>query len=251
MAEFSTDIHPKFAGIPDIQLAQAASELVFRLGDFKVVGKPSALEFPPEPAELDAMQLAYIEEGTSGARVRRQFLAFGDRKRTSQDFPRAYARDMKIVDQDVPRRTELTPADKELLAIAPGLSRQAGLRTVASFALFRSARNEKRVYSGLLVPGITVEQGPLAFRHMYVSLMGEVGGKEKLKELQRQQGDTEEGIVDDIIGVQNAAIHAGAFLAGIHLPSIERVAEITRHQSTPAQHLGPNREQRRALKKLF
>ncbi|MDO8266098.1 MAG: hypothetical protein Q7T41_04120 [Candidatus Saccharibacteria bacterium] len=253
MAEFSTDIHPQYSGIPDTQFAQAASEFALRASDFAIVmGNRTSSDFPPEPSYPSVLQLAYTEEAPDGSsRVRRQFVGFDTGSAHLKTFAGEYAKKLKPFEDILTDAEEqVDPNKQEFLKIAPNLSRNAGLRTVAGFVLFRSARNSKQFYSGLLVPKITTERTPLEFRNILVSLMGQVGGKNELAEHFRELGnDDGSDILGQVMRLENTATNAGAMFAAMHLPKISRVKEIVRAQTTPAPHQGPSREQRRAFRK--
>lgn len=183
MTQFSGEIEPRFSRFPDQQLAQAVSELIIRLSDFKVISEGVEPEdFPPEPAYLSIMQIAYLETAQDETRVRRQLVALDQDSNALKAFSEAYEARMRPVQEIMPEiLTPEKPSTNELLEIAPTLSAKVGLRTIANFVLFRSQQNPSRFYKGLIIPKNTIEKAPLEFRNFYISLMGQIGGKESLK----------------------------------------------------------------------
>ena len=251
MTEFADNVIPSLEHIPDRQAASALSEAYTRLKDFQAVGlDASDADFPSEPSELSSIQLAYMETQDNAPRVRRQFVTLDQDPHSLRTFLQCYESEMKPFRDVIPDPEHGIPGLTELSDIAPAYSRRVGMRTVANFAVFRSIQNPDRYFSSIMVPRVTVENAPLDMRHMFLGLIGRLGSRTALLDL--NEGVADEATLNDTLRAENSAKNAGVLLAAVHLPPVSTVKRmITSQLLTTQMRATPqlNRAQRRAKKR--
>lgn len=247
------EIHDVFEPLEDKIAAEAFSEQILHGDLFKVATLDVAEDvlgdqgFPPVPAYPLGLVHAYIE---SDSGVRRQAVINPVGRPLDQDFTSAFVSSYekhvsafhKIADAQA--NDPIFQLDS-LTEYTIAKTRQAGLRTVAAFALMQSP-DTKQYFGGLQIPRIVYRDLPLANREGIVDLMGAIQrhGLDMLQELPEESRKTIQRVLRGDPSDSNIAFFAGALL----LPQIEAVKpQVDAHTPIANPYEGLSRTERRKL----
>lgn len=250
----SYNIAPAFRHLPDPQVAEAFSEILLNPGAFKVDTRADSLGsnemFPPEPSYLSAICAAYIEKTQEGTGVRRQFILmegksiFENRQNTGLIFNKEYKDRIEPLHEFADNLLNNNILNIGNLAVrAVELSIEKRLRTVAAFALFKSA-STGQPYSALMIPKSTYSEIPLEFREEVIDVMNFC--KKQGFSLSSESENTKKTLQK--ILQQDASTAKLAFLAAArHLPDLGTAIEAidAALNETHSQFPRKNRQERR------
>lgn len=247
------EIHPLFEPLDDKIAAEAFSEQILHGDLFKVATLDVDEDvlgnqgFPPVPAYPLGLVHAYIEGDTG---VRRQAVINPVGRPLDRDFSSAF---VSSYEKHVTAFHKIADAQAQdpafqldsLAEYTIAKTRQAGLRTVAAFALMQSP-DTKQYFGGLQIPRAIYQDLPLANREGIVNLMGAIQrqGIDLLQELPEESRKTIQRALQGDPSDNNMAFFAGA----LTLPRVEAVKpQVDAHTPAADPHAGLSRTERRKL----
>lgn len=181
-------------------------------------------QFPPEPAQLTAMTIAYRNDENI---IRKRFAMLGETGvgfdwRAEGDVFKAAFRQQIGPMRAVKEQLETLEGGMDLGKLILGAvekSREAGLRTIAGFVLFAAEANPNKRYAGLYIPRKTFTDIPLEFRELLLSTLSHA--KQEGTDLQTDGSPELAELIQDVLRNEPWLANVAFLAASLHLDEHE------------------------------